>query len=342
MKKVLKRLLTPILASRPISTIADRLFNCGVPIFMLHRIAQQGEINAGKISPAHLRNCLGYLVDHDYTFISLEELILALKHNQKPPPKSVVFTMDDGYVDQAEIASPIFLEYNCPLTFFIITGMLDQTIWPWDAKTSWIIESSESPSLENCATVKSLNLKLDSNISKRILRRSIQNALKKIDTKYIPEILQKLSIDAGVTIPDQPPLAYQPMTWETARQLENQGVHFAPHSVNHNILSRLGRETMEKEIQDAWQSINHELKKPVKVFCYPNGKSIDFGEREIEVIKNAGYLGAVSTVPGVTRCNNRSDDQIYSLPRLALPNNMTDFIQYCSWIESAKEKLTRY
>jgi len=297
---------------------------------MLHRIAQQGESSTGKISPAHLRNCLSYLVDHNYTFISLEQLILAIKNNHKLPPKSVVFTMDDGYVDQSEIASPIFLEYKCPLTFFVITGMLDQMIWPWDAQVSWIIESSKNTSLDSCKTMEKLGLTFDENISRRTLRRSVQDTLKKIDAEIIPEILQQLANDAGITIPDTPPPTFQPMTWDMARQLENQGIVFAPHSVNHNILSRLSQKAMEQEVNQAWQAINNELNNPLKVFCYPTGRSMDFGSREIEALKNAGYLGAMSTTPDFVRYENHSNDQIFSLPRLALPDNMTDFIQYCS------------
>ena len=339
MKRFLKQLVIPALTSRPITAIANRLFDCGVPIFMLHRIAQQDEPDTGKISPAHLRNCLDYLSDQGYTLASLEELVLALKHHQKLPPKSVIFTMDDGYADQAEITSPIFLEYNCPLTFFIITGMLDQDIWPWDAKVAWIIESSTQSSLESCTTAKDLNLKLDSNISKRAIRQSFQGALKKTDAEFIPDILQRLADDAGVTVPDNPPPSYQPITWDTARQLEEQGIRFAPHSVNHNILSRLSQASMEKEVQNTWQRIDNELKNPLKIFCYPNGESTDFGEREIDVLKNSGYLGAVSTTPGFARYKNNSADHVFSLPRMALPDNMPDFIQYCSWIESAKESL---
>jgi len=308
---------------------------------MLHRIAKDGSPDAEKTNPDQLRQCLDYLRDNNYTFMSLEDLILTLKHKETMPPKPVVFTMDDGYIDQAEIAAPIFLEYDCPLTFFVITGMLDQTTWPWDARVSWIIESSNKPALKSSATIKSLGISFDGSTNKRTLRQSIQDSLKKIDAKVIPDILQKLAADTGISIPDQPPLGYQPMTWETARQLEDQGIRFAPHSLNHNILSRLSRIMMEKEIHSAWQSIDHELKNPLKVFCYPNGKPIDFGGREIEVLKNAGYLGAVSTEPSFVRKNHNSGDQIYSLPRLALPNNMTDFIQYCSWIEPAKEKLTK-
>ena len=89
-----------------------------------------------------------YLVRNKYNFISLERLVLALRNEEALPPKPVVFTLDDGYVDQAEIAVPIFLEFDCPVTFFVITGMLDHTLWPWDAKVSWIIETTGKTSLD--------------------------------------------------------------------------------------------------------------------------------------------------------------------------------------------------
>lgn len=244
--------------------------------------------------------------------------------------------MDDGYLDQAQIAAPIFLEYNCPVTFFVITGMLDQTIWPWDAQASWIIESSTKTSLESSTIIKRLGINHNDITNKREFRRSIQNTIKKIDAENIPEILQQLADAAGVTIPDNPPLEHQPMNWENARQLEQQGIRFAPHSVSHNILSQLSHKSMEQEIDQSWQVISSKLAKPLKVFCYPNGRTIDFGTREIETLKKAGYLGAVSTTPDFVMNDKKSGEHIYSLPRIALPDNMTDFIKYCSWMKCVR------
>ena len=56
-------------------------------------------------------------------------------------------------------------------------------------------------------------------------------------------------------------------------------------------------------------------------------------EREIESLKNNGFLGAVSTTPMFVKPENVSEQQIYCLPRLSLPDNMIDFIQHCTWIE---------
>ena len=95
MRELLKKLLVPLLASRQVTAIAERLFGNGIPIFVLHRLTQEGTTVAGKTSPDHLRKCLDYLKDHDYNFISLEHLILALQGKEVPyVPWSCGFTVE--------------------------------------------------------------------------------------------------------------------------------------------------------------------------------------------------------------------------------------------------------
>jgi len=325
-----------MLASRQITAMVHKLFDCGIPIFMLHRITEYRNSDDSGINADHLRQCLQYLKKNGYTFISLEQLILAINEGKRLPPKPVCFTMDDGYIDQAQIAAPIFLEYECPVTFFIITGILGQATWPWDAQISWIIKSSKNSSLMQSGAIKQLGIYQNEFRDKREFRRTIQNAIKTIDAEEIPDVLQRLAQAAEVIVPDLPPTDFQPMSWDLARQLESQGIRFAPHSVTHNILSRLSQKSMKQEIEQSWQIISTELTNPLKVFCYPTGRPIDFGEREITELKKAGYLGAASTTPDFVMNDKKSREQIYALPRLALPDNMTDFIQYCSWMECVR------
>ena len=106
--------------------------------------------------------------------------------------------------------------------------------------------------------------------------------------------------------------------------------------MSHRILSKLDRETVKHEILGSWQTLQDNLDKPLKVFCYPTGRVFDFGPREIEILKENDFLGAVSTTPGYVEKDTESTRQLYQIPRFELPDNMTDFIQYCSWIEHAK------
>lgn len=246
--------------------------------------------------------------------------------------------MDDGYVDQAEIASPIFLEYEFPITFFVITGMLDKTIVPWDTQISWIVQNSKPTSLQDYTVLKDIGLELNTAITRRELRRIILSTLKNFRAEEIDLILHKLTIETGLHPTRHTSEQYQPMTWDMARDLERQGVRFAPHSVSHYILSRLSREVMTEEITKSWLSMEKELRSPLKIFCFPNGHAADYGEREITLLKDLGFQGAVTATPAYVDPKMPSMSQIFRLPRLAFPNNMTDFIQLCSWIDRAREK----
>jgi len=334
-KNLFKRVFVPALASRPVSAMATRALGRGIPIFMVHRIVVQGQPNTGN-TPDHLRRCLRYLRESGYTFVSVEEIILALKDKTPLPDKSVAFTMDDGFADQARIAGPIFLEFDCPLTFFVITGLVDQALWPWDAKVSWLIDNSKQSVLEIAFADEALTVKLGDARKRRLARQRVRDIIKELDGELIPDILNRLAQAAEVAIPETIPAVYQPLAWDTARELEAKGIRFAPHSISHRILSKLRRASVEQEIRGSWEALQRELANPLKVFCYPTGRVFDFGPREIGLLKNLGFLGAAATVPGFVEPGKGGEDQIFRLPRFELPESMTDLIQYCSWIEHAK------
>ena len=336
MKHIAKKLLIPILASRPVAAIANRFIGCGIPIFMLHRMDCDEHSIAGGTRPDHLRDCLQYLADHDYSLISLEQLLTALRNNEPLPPKAAAFTMDDGFADQAKCAAPIFEEFNCPLTFFVITGMLDQVLWPWDAQVAWITEASERTSLETTVAGNAFTLPLGDAYSRRLAKRALHDAIREVPADQVEGIMNGIAHDADVVIPEQPPAAYKPMSWDMARQLERKGIQFAPHSVSHNVLARLDSESMQQEIDDSWKTLDQELLNPLRVFCYPTGRESDYGQRETDALRHNGFLGAVTTTPGFVNQMAPSDEQLFTIPRFSLPDAMHDFIQCCTWIEYAK------
>lgn len=334
-----KKLLVPVMASRAMSSVARRFIGNGIPVFMLHRMAHQ---NAGGTNlPEHLRRCLGYLVEHDYTFLSLERYVHALINRQTLPERAVVFTMDDGYRDQAEIAAPIFIEYGCPLTFFIISGMLDREIWPWDAQLAWIISNSPEETLATGVTGRPERYSLDSHANKRRTRHALLDIFREADAEHVPAMLQQLALDASVALPEQAPEEYAPMDWNMARALEHRGIRFAPHSMTHKTLSRVNDDTSRDEILGSWHALKNKLDNPLKLFCYPTGRDRDYTEREVRILGENGFLGAVSTIPGFAELARNNAQLQFNLPRLALPDTMEDFIQYCSWIEYAKERFRK-
>lgn len=335
MKQQLKNILVPFLASRPVTAIATRIFGYGIPIFMLHRTDTDVSTSRGH-TPELLRQYLQLLKDNGHTFVSLEDVLAAVRGDIDLPPKAVAFTIDDGFQHQARIAAPVFLEYNCPVTIFLITGFLDGELWPWFSQVAHIIENTKTDMIELAVPDNKLEFIITGNESKPRITRSIIETMKLLDDDLVPILIDQLSSTAQVDIPSQPPEKYRPMTWNSARDLEKKGISFGPHTVSHPILSRVNNRKSEHEITYSWKRVNEELTNPVPVFCYPNGRSCDYSAREIESIRKAGLIGAVSTTPKQAELSSYSDLYEYNLPRLSLPDSFQDLIQYSTWIERAK------
>ena len=331
----LKRLLIPLLTSTPAEALGRLFCDHTVPVFMLHRVqGKTAEHTRQKIH--HIEACIEYLEQRDYDFLSLEQLITSMHHAESISRKSVVFTMDDGYLDQAELLAPVFLRKKCPLTFFVITSMLSAEDWPWDAKVSWLVENQLPSSWCNSEALNLLQINADMLNNRNNLRRAIQEKMKQLPSSEQQRITDLLTDETGQKLPATAPENYRPMSWELARQLEQQGIQFAPHSRNHVILARMDESSMHEEIAHSWECISKELQSPLKVFCYPNGRPGDFGQREITALQEHGYLGAVSTAAQHVNMTVSAHEYRYTLPRIALPDDLNLFKQYCSWIESIR------
>ncbi|MBZ0284860.1 MAG: polysaccharide deacetylase family protein [Anaerolineae bacterium] len=102
-----------------------------VPILMYHYVselpAQADDIRIGlTVTPPLFRAHLAYLKEQGYTTISLYDLDNALLRGIPLPPKPVILTFDDGYIDHYIHVFPALQEYGFTGTFFIITGLADE------------------------------------------------------------------------------------------------------------------------------------------------------------------------------------------------------------------------
>lgn len=108
-----------------------------VPVLLYHHIepiplAQKEGHAQLTVDPAIFERQMKYLVDHGYQTISAEKLATALV-NHAELPKSVVVTIDDGYIDTYTYAFPIAKKYNITLNIMIPTGLIGNTGYlTWD------------------------------------------------------------------------------------------------------------------------------------------------------------------------------------------------------------------
>lgn len=76
---------------------------------------------------------IGYLVSKKYHFLSLETLVNAIINRKTIPAKSVVITIDDGYIDAYTYAFLDAKKYHVVMNFMIPTGLVGQPDYlTWD------------------------------------------------------------------------------------------------------------------------------------------------------------------------------------------------------------------
>lgn len=334
-----KELSINMLTSRPIQRMMQPIRNQVVPIFMLHRFADtRRDINGHSVEL--LKQALAYLKSHGYTIVSIRQLIAALQGGLPLPPSAVAFSMDDGFYDQIQYAVPLFIEYEAPVTLFLATDMMDGDYWSWDYQLEYAIHRTCENSFSTEIDGDLLHFSLKTRELRKLCVRQLRYHLKQLSHPLAISCTFQLAKQLSVSIPDKAPEPYQPITWDQVRQYESNIVEFGPHTKTHCILSKLSEADATDEIAGSWQRLSKEVSNPVPVFCYPTGRQgLDFGDREQSIVKKLGLQGGLSADPGFVEIRNPSSRNCFALKRFSFPETLTDFKQYCSWLEKAKETL---
>ena len=95
-----------------------------IPILTYHNFTtEEGE--SYKINISNFEKQMEYLAVHNYSVISLSELLTGLSVGQLPL-KPVVITIDDGFKSTFTLAYPVLKKYNFPATLFLYTDFIEK------------------------------------------------------------------------------------------------------------------------------------------------------------------------------------------------------------------------
>lgn len=108
------------------------------------------------------------------------------------------------------------------------------------------------------------------------------------------------------------------LNWDEIREMNEQGITIGSHTHTHCDLTQISPKRVIEEIRKSKKIIEEKIKMPVHFFCYPRGK---FNNKIKKMVKDAGYLGAYSVLPGP---NSRRSD-LYALKRTEVSGEDTLF-----------------
>lgn len=243
-------------------------------------------------------------ISKTFTVLPLGEAASRLKSGTLPPAAATI-TFDDGYADNLLVAWPILKRYALPATFFIATSFLEGgRMWNDDVIESFRI------SRDNELDLSEFDLgihRLTDTTSRVSGYETVLGKLKYFEHRLRSETAREIAHRCAV-----PEVVELMMTHRQLRLLHNEGAEIGGHTRTHPILERLDDTAALQEIESGKQELETLLGADVHVFAYPNGvPGQDCSERHAEMVRQAGFVAAVSTRQA---CATAATD-IYQLPR---------------------------
>ncbi len=274
-------------------------------VLMMHRFAEGGQDN-WRHDPQRLREVLAALRRADVGLVDLDHAVSAFRDQHEdvsalPHRLSVAFTLDDGHATSCQIAMPVFAEFDCPVTAFVVPEAVEGRCWFWWDRVGYILRNASRKSVVFRGNATPSTLSWRSEHERRLVYTKICDQLKTLPWEFVEPAIVALAKEAEVDMPQQAPQQDRVMNWEEMRQAETKGWRFGAHSMTHPVLSRCTDDRSRREIIDSVSIVRQNLTRPSEVFCYPVGREQDFGTREMENVKAAGLSMAITAIPGVLR-----------------------------------------
>lgn len=319
-----------------------------VPILILHRFASCVGSRDLQLYQRHsiaaLRKNLEYLRRRKFNVLALDALLKQMAQGVPPSPRSVVFTVDDGYADFHDFALPVFVEFDCPVTIFLTTGPADEECWLWWDKLEFAIRRTDCTALDVAIEGTTWRVEWRNRREREAAFEAIAERLKRSPADVRDRVIGDAAEVLDVDLPSLAPPDYAPMTWDQVRACERTGlVQFGPHTVTHPILSMVPDTRAVDELTVSWRRVQEECAAPVPIFAYPNGTPDAYGLREVEIVRRLKLTAAVTTEARYLSHPDFDDPKFplarFAIPRVPYADEHDEFRQAVHGVEHAKWRI---
>ncbi len=265
-----------------------------------------------KITPEFLETTIQTVKAEGYDIISLDELYERQKHGNKSGKPYAVFTADDGYKDNRDIALPVLKKYNVPLAIYIVSDYSNHQGELWWFALEDIIKNSSS--IQN-----------PYNKGEMLEAVTTEQKYRAFDKIYWPmrksnQQEQRATIREMAETHDYDIDALSKelvMTWEELRELNKEPlITLAAHTKSHFAIARLSEDEAVEEIQTGMEIMEKELGEKATHFSFPYGSNCAANSRDFELVKQFNFKTAVTTRKAVLYEEHK--DHMMALPRVSL------------------------
>lgn len=269
----------------------------GLVILMLHRLRGEHDHHPLSTSRATLRTLIEW-IDKDSEVLDLDDGLQLLDGSRTGT--SYVMTLDDGYSDNLKLIADDMPAV--PALIYLVTDLMEDI--PSTLESTWIYRLTHAVETHtrNHLDLSDLGLgqyDLSEPLDVSRVLRQLPPRLKQLLPAMIEEWVARV---AEQTQPEQKNAQpHEMLNWDEVRKLHEHGIRIGAHTCRHVHLSQVDEQTSRGEIVGSRDRIAHEVGSRPAHFAYPNGTPADFGSRDVDLVRQAGFETAVTTIEGVNR-----------------------------------------
>lgn len=319
-QKVLTKKLSPVVWNLGFDQIFKKIYAGRGQILMFHRVIPKTDKPrihnhlSLEITPEHLNATIEYFRKRKYEFIRLDDLTDWLNINANNKKKFVIFTFDDGYVDNLEFAYPVFKRQDVPFTIYITTSFPEKMAVLWWYILEEIILNHDSVNYTHNG--REMAFDCSDVPGKEKAFNEIRKLIMSYNETERDSRIEKFVTDYGFTRNHKN--ANLVLSWEQIIQLSHDPlVSIGAHTLNHYNLCAISLNDAQKEILQSKLLIESKIGKRVDHFSYPLGK---YSEEIVAYCREVGFKTATTTKNANIFKDHLS--YMYTLPRINI-NSLT-------------------
>ena len=301
----MNRVLRPIF-QQTVGALSGHRANNKLLVLTYHRVLADYDPVIDEVDAVQFTRQMETLAEY-FNVVSLESGLEQMSQGILPAG-SVCVTFDDGYRDNYDVALPILSALNLHATFFIATGYLgDGVMWNDVVRQAIKHTSLRELDLHEFSMGK---VSVDTELKKLQLIEKLLGHIKYNGVSRRIELVDRLRQLAEVESSER-----LMMTEDEVKALSGAGMEIGGHTVSHPILTCASEDEARQEILEGKLYLEKMLNKKLKFFAYPNGQvDVDYDERHMQFVEEAGFDAALTTNSGVID----KSMGMFDLPRISI------------------------
>jgi peptidoglycan/xylan/chitin deacetylase (PgdA/CDA1 family) len=270
-------------------------------ILNYHRVgnAQETPFDSGTFSctAEQLDSQIEYLKRH-FQIATLEETLEMVSGRVGLSEPAVLITFDDGYIDHYQLVFPVLRRHGVQAVFFLPTAFVGTARLPWWDVIAYIVKHSRQARIcLDYPEPRSFDL-VEGGVDRCLIHvlRVYKQPSMQDSNRFLGELEEACECPRPAGDVERCFLS-----WDEARQMQQDGMAFGSHTHTHEILSKLPSKRQREEVCVSREILQHELRRDIDTLAYPVGAPHTFSEDTIAALRQARYRAAFSFYGGLNR-----------------------------------------